>query len=296
MRLKDKLTGCGTALVTPFSEDGSIDTDALIRNVDDQLAGGIDYLVPCGSTGEAATLNLDEQIQVVETVVKHAGGRVPVVAGAGGYNTVKVTETARAMEKTGADAVLSVSPYYNKPTPDGLVSHYRAIADAISIPVVIYNVPGRTGSNMLPDTVLRIAEIDQVIAIKEASGNMAQITDLLMRRPDGFLVLSGDDAITLPMIALGAEGLISVVANEMPRETADWIHACLAGRFADAVVMQKRLHPLMTANFLETNPIPVKAAMAMMGKIGENYRLPLVRMTEQNRSKMKAVLKSMKLI
>ena len=296
MRLKDKLTGCGTALVTPFSEDGSIDTDALIRNVDDQLAGGIDYLVPCGSTGEAATLNLDEQIQVVETVVKHAGGRVPVVAGAGGYNTVKVTETARAMEKTGADAVLSVSPYYNKPTPDGLVSHYRAIADAISIPVVIYNVPGRTGSNMLPDTVLRIAEIDQVIAIKEASGNMAQITDLLMRRPDGFLVLSGDDAITLPMIALGAEGLISVVANEMPRETADWIHACLAGRFADAIVMQKRLHPLMTANFLETNPIPVKAAMAMMGKIGENYRLPLVRMTEQNRSKMKAVLKSMKLI
>lgn len=296
MRLKDKLTGCGTALVTPFSEDGSIDTDALIRNVDDQLAGGIDYLVPCGSTGEAATLNLDEQIQVVETVVKHAGGRVPVVAGAGGYNTVKVTETARAMEKTGADAVLSVSPYYNKPTPDGLVSHYRAIADAISIPVVIYNVPGRTGSNMLPDTVLRIAEIDQVIGIKEASGNMAQITDLLMRRPDGFLVLSGDDAITLPMIALGAEGLISVVANEMPRETADWIHACLAGRFADAIVMQKRLHPLMTANFLETNPIPVKAAMAMMGKIGENYRLPLVRMTEQNRSKMKAVLKSMKLI
>lgn len=292
----EKLKGCGPALVTPFHEDGSLDLDSLKSLVEFQIAEGSDFLVPCGTTGESVTLSFDEHCQVVQTVVQAASGRVPVIAGAGGYNTAHVIEMARAVSEIGADALLSVAPYYNKPTQEGLFQHFRAIAEQVDKPVILYNVPGRTSSNILPETVVRLAELDNIVGIKEATGMIGQISDQAMAIPDGFIVLSGDDANTLPLVALGAQGLISVAANEIPKLMGKLTHLCLDGKFAEARDLQKSIYPLLKANFLETNPIPVKYAMALMGKIKEVYRLPLVPLAKANQQKMKAVLKRLDLI
>jgi 4-hydroxy-tetrahydrodipicolinate synthase len=296
MKAFEKIRGCGTALVTPFSADGSVDFKALKGLVEFQIESGIDFLVPCGTTGENPTLSHKEHIQVIGTVVKTAGNRVPVVGGAGGYNTVSVAETAKAVEEAGADAILSVTPYYNKPTQEGLYQHYFEINNAVNIPIILYNVPGRTGCNMVPDTVVRLAELKNIAAIKEASGNIDQITELSVKRPADFRLLSGDDGITLPMMALGFEGVISVVANQVPDQMQELAQLCLKGKFDRATALQKHLYPLMKANFIETNPIPVKAGLAMMGRIQEIYRLPLVKMGQQNREKLHAVMKKLDLV
>lgn len=297
MSQKINLNGCGPALVTPFHEDGSLDVSGLEGLVDFQIENGIDFIVPCGTTGESATLEFDEHLLVVETVFKRVNGRIPVIAGAGGYNTAHVIEMAKAVEKIGVDAILSVTPYYNKPSQEGLYLHYKTIAETISLPIVLYNVPGRTATNLSNDTVLRLSEIENIVALKEATGNLAQMTELAMRKPEGFVLLSGDDANVLALIALGGSGLISVAANEAPRETTEFVHLCLNGDFSAAVAAQKKLFPLMTANFIDTNPVPVKYAMAVMGKIkGPYYRLPLTGLSEEGQNHMKTVLKDFGLI
>jgi len=295
MKKNKPIRGCGTALVTPFLDNGQLDEMALKKLVEFQIREGIDFLVPCGTTGESATLHLDEILRVIEIVLETANGKVPVVAGAGGYDTAKVVEMAKQVAKLGVDAILSVTPYYNRPTPEGLYHHFKKIAEAVDVPVILYNIPGRTGCNLLPDTVVRLSEIPNIIGIKEASGNIDQIVELCVKVPEDFLVFSGDDAVTIPIIALGGVGVISVIANEMPQQMVALVKACLAGRFDEALKIQKKLYPLMRANFIETNPIPVKAALAMMGKIRENYRLPLVPMKQENRKKLQEVLSELKL-
>ncbi len=290
------LKGCGTALVTPFKADQQIDEAALIKLVEYQLNEGIDFLVPCGSTGESATLNLEEHIRVVEIVTKTSNGKVPVIAGAGGYNTKKVIEMAREVENLGVDGLLSVTPYYNKPNQEGLYQHFKSVAESVHVPIILYNVPPRTNTNMLPETVLRLSEIENIIGIKEATGDINQISDQAMLYPEEFIMLSGDDANTLPLIALGGMGLISVASNEIPGLMTEFVHLCLEGKFKDAKKMQKRIYPLMKANFLEVNPIPVKYALSIMGMIEENYRLPLVPMSQPNKEKMKKVLTDLNLI
>lgn len=284
------MTGCGTALVTPFTSDGGIDEPALKRLVEYQISHGIDFLVPCGSTGEAATLSAEEHWRVVQIVVQQAAGRVPVIAGAGGNNTQRVIELAKGCEQLGVDGLLSVSPYYNKPTPDGLVAHYRAIADAVALPIIVYNVPGRTGSNIEPNTLARLADIANIIGVKEASGNLLQIAEILNRLPHDFKVFSGDDALTLPIVALGGVGVISVASNEAPAEMTKLTRLCLEGRFEEARQLNRRLWALMQVNFIESNPIPVKAALSMMGLIEEHYRLPLVPLKPENRERVRQVL------
>jgi 4-hydroxy-tetrahydrodipicolinate synthase len=232
----------------------------------------------------------------VDLVVTTSGGKVPVVAGAGGYNTAKVVELAKAVAKLGPDALLSVTPYYNKPTQEGLYRHFKAVAEAVDIPVILYNVPSRTGVNLLPDTVVRLAEIKNITGIKEASGNIDQISELAVKVPDDFRILSGDDANTIPIMSLGGVGLISVVSNETPRWMADLTRFCLEGKFDEAMRIQRKLFPLMRLNFIETSPIPVKSALSMMGKIRENYRLPLVPLKSENREKVRAELKALGLI
>jgi 4-hydroxy-tetrahydrodipicolinate synthase len=291
-----KIQGCGTALVTPFTADGAIDVSALEKFVRFQIQEGIDFLVPCGSTGESAVLSLDEHLEIVDRVVKTSAGRVPVVAGAGGYNTARVVELAKAVAELGPDALLSVTPYYNKPTQEGLFRHFAAVAEAVDIPVILYNVPGRTGVNLLPDTVVRLAEIPNITGIKEASGNIDQISELAVKVPAGFRIISGDDANTIPIMSLGGVGLISVVSNEAPRWTSDLTRFCLEGKYAEAMRIQRKLFPLMRLNFIETSPIPVKSALSMMGKIGEHYRLPLVPLKHENREKVRAELKSLGLV
>jgi 4-hydroxy-tetrahydrodipicolinate synthase len=293
MANKKEIQGCGTALVTPFTRDGSLDEEALRRLVDFQISNGIDFLVPCGTTGENPTLTAEEHVRVVEIVVGEANGRVPVVAGAGGYDTRKVIETANKVKNAGADAILSVTPYYNKPTQAGLIAHYSAIAGAVDAPIIMYNVPGRTSTNLLPETVVKLARVQGIIGIKEASGNIGQIEELAVKVPPDFKIISGDDAITLPMIALGGVGVISVVSNQVPRKMVKLIHLCLDGQFKKAMEMQSELHDLMKVNFIETNPIPVKAGLAMMGLIEESYRLPLVPMADENRERLRHVLKKM---
>lgn len=288
----DHLQGCGTALVTPFQSDGRLDEGALAELVDFQIEAGIDFLVPCGTTGETPTLEPAEQLRVVEIVIERARGRLPVVAGAGGNDTAKVIATARKLEKLGVDGLLSVTPYYNKPTQEGLFQHYQALADAVATPIVLYNVPGRTGSNLLPATVLRLAALEGVLGIKEASGSIAQMTEIATRMPAGFKLLSGDDGFVLPLIALGGCGVISVVSNVAPREMAEFTRLCLEGRFDAARERQRRIHELTKACFLETNPIPAKAALAMMGRLREVYRLPLVPMGSENRERLAEVLRS----
>ncbi|MFN8095748.1 MAG: 4-hydroxy-tetrahydrodipicolinate synthase [Vicinamibacteria bacterium] len=288
--MRTPFTGCGTALVTPFTATGAVDEAGVRRLARRQIDGGVHFLVPCGTTGEAPTLSAAERRRVVEIVVDEARGKVPVLAGAGGYDTREVVEAAREMRAAGADGLLSVTPYYNKPTPEGLFRHYSAIAEATPLPIVLYNVPGRTGCNIDPATLGRLATIPRVVAVKEASGNMTQICEVVRAAPDGFFVLSGDDALTLPAMAVGARGIISVASNEVPEEMAQMVEAAERGDFAAARAIHSRLLPLLLGNFAESNPIPVKAAMALMGLVEENYRLPMVPPRTETRQKLAALL------
>lgn len=283
-------TGCGTALVTPFKEDGSLDEQTLRALVRRQIEQGIDFLVPCGTTGESPTLSREEHLRVVGITVEEAGHRVPVLAGAGGYNTTEVFELAHECQKIGANGILSVTPYYNKPTQEGLYQHYRAIAKHIGLPIVIYSVQSRTGVNVEPSTLARLAEIDNIVGVKEASGNIGQIAEVVQRVPESFAVLSGDDLLTIPVIALGGRGVISVASNQIPREMTEIARAANSNDFARAREIQRRYLPLMQANFVESNPIPVKYAMSRMGLLDLHYRLPMVPPSEASRQKIDAVL------
>jgi 4-hydroxy-tetrahydrodipicolinate synthase len=286
-------TGCGTAMVTPFRADGSLDESTLRNLILRQIDAGIDFLVPCGTTGESPTLSHDEHLRVVEIAVELAKGRVPVLAGAGGYNTAEVIALARELAAIGADGILSVTPYYNKPTQEGLYQHYRAIAAAIALPIILYSVQGRTGVNIEPATVKRLAGIENIVGIKEASGSIAQMAAILNIVPDDFIVLSGDDAITLPLIALGGRGVISVVSNEIPAEMAQLARLAVRGNIAGAREIHRRYHSLMEVNFVESNPIPVKVAMAEMGLLQPVWRLPLVAPKAENLARVRDVLQSL---
>jgi 4-hydroxy-tetrahydrodipicolinate synthase len=284
------IRGCGTALVTPFSEDGTLDVDALRGLVEFQLSEGIDFLVPCGTTGEAPTLEHEEYMGVVRVVTQEAKGKVPVIAGAGGNNTRKICALVQDLQALGVKGILSVAPYYNKPTQEGLYQHFKTIADSTDLPIILYNVPSRTSSNILPETVARLAGISNIVGIKEASGSITQQMEVLCAVPPNFRVLSGDDAFTFPLMALGGAGVISVISNEVPRQVTNLTHLLLEGKYDEARKLNAKLLPLMQANFIETNPIPVKAALAMMGKIKEVYRLPMCAMKPENRAKLEKVL------
>ncbi len=294
--MRQPWTGCGTALVTPFTADNRLDEAALRRLVRRQIAAGIHFLVPCGTTGENPTLSAAERRQVVEIVVQEAGGRTPVLAGAGGYDTHEVVALAREMAGAGANGLLSVTPYYNKPTPDGLVAHYNAVAKATDLPIVVYNVPGRTACNIDAATLVRLAAIPKIAGVKEASGNMMQICQVCHDLRDDFIVLSGDDALTLPMMAIGAKGIISVASNEVPRPMVEMVEAAEQNRFDEARRIHNRLLPLMMVNFVESNPIPVKAALAEMGLITEAYRLPMLAPRPESRAKIVAALRDLGLL
>jgi 4-hydroxy-tetrahydrodipicolinate synthase len=285
-------TGCGTAMVTPFRGDGSLDESTLRNLIRRQIDAGVDFLVPCGTTGESPTLAHGEHLRVVEIAVELAKGKVPVLAGAGGYNTAEVIGLARELAAMGADGILSVTPYYNKPTQEGLYQHYRAIANAISLPIILYSVQGRTGVNIEPATVKRLAGIENIVGIKEASGSIGQIAAILNIVPDDFIVLSGDDAITLPLIALGGRGVISVVSNEIPAEMGRLARLAVQGDITGARGIHRRYHALMEVNFVESNPIPVKAAMAEMGLLEPVWRLPMVPPKAENLARVREVLAS----
>jgi 4-hydroxy-tetrahydrodipicolinate synthase len=285
-------TGCGTALVTPFRKDLSLDEETLRRLVRRQIEGGIDFLVPCGTTGENPTLTRAEHLRVVGITLEEAKGKAPVLAGAGGYNTTEVIELAKELETLGADGLLSVTPYYNKPTQEGLYQHYKAIASAVRLPIVVYSVQGRTGVNVEPATLKRLAAIDNIVGVKEASGNISQIGSIIAQIPERFNVLSGDDAISLPLIALGGRGLISVASNEIPAEMSRLVRLCLENNFPDARELQKKYLPLMEVNFIESNPIPVKAAMGLMGLLEPVWRLPLVPPKPENLARIRNVLEA----
>jgi len=288
--------GCGTALVTPFRKDLSLDEATLRVLVRRQIQAGVSFLVPCGTTGESPTLTHEEHLRVVAITIEEAKGKVPVLAGAGGYNTQHAVVTAHEAERMGADGILSVTPYYNKPTQEGLYQHFKAIASATSLPVILYNVPPRTNVNIDPGTLRRLAEIENIIGVKEASGNISQITQVIQQVPEEFLVLSGDDALTLPLVAMGGRGIISVASNEIPAEMTRLAQLCLAGNFAEARLMQRKWLPLLEVNFIETNPGPVKAAMAEMGLLEPVFRLPLVPPRPENLAKIRAVLESLALL
>jgi len=290
------IRGCGTALVTPFARDGSVDFSALRRLVEFQISEGVHFLVPCGTTGETPTLDHDEYIAVIRTVVEAARGRVPVVPGATGNNTRAVAAMAREAAACGVQAILSAAPYYNKPTQEGLYQHFKAIAGAIDLPLVLYNVPGRTSSNIEPATVARLAKIANIAAVKEASGSITQQMDVLAQAPPGFRVLSGDDAFTFPLMALGGAGIISVASNEAPGPMSRLAQLMLDGRIDEARRLHFSLLPLMQVNFIESNPIPVKAALAMMGLVEEVYRLPLVPLKAENRARLQRVLEEQGLL
>ena len=293
-----KFRGTGVALVTPFKTDGALDEAALEKFVDWQIEQGTNFLVPCGTTGENPALTPDEHRRVVEITIRRANGRVPVLAGAGSNSTEKAVELARQALDLGADGILTITPYYNKPTPDGLRRHFGAQAEAIEkmrggFPMIMYNVPGRTGVNMSAETTLRIArEIPNIIGVKEASANMEQMLTILRDRAEGFLLLSGDDAWTLPLIGAGADGVISVAANEIPKQMSEMTAAALSGDFARARHIHNRILPLMTGNFIESNPIPVKTAMKMLGILeNDTVRSPLAPITDANRKKLEAILR-----
>jgi 4-hydroxy-tetrahydrodipicolinate synthase len=292
----DGLKGCGTALITPFMKDGSVDEKALVSMVNWQIREGIHFLVPCGTTGESPTLTHAEHLAVVDITATTAAQRVPVLAGAGGNDTCKVISLIGELNKLGVDGILSVSPYYNKPTQEGIYQHYRALADSTDLPIIVYNVPGRTGSNILPDTLIRLAEIPNIAGVKEASGDISQIGEICTRAPARFRIFSGDDSLTLPTIALGGHGIVSVASNEAPRMMAQFTEACLEGRWEEARNWNRRLYPLMKVNFIESSPIPVKAALAMMGRIQEIYRLPLVKISDGARARVASVLANLNLI
>jgi len=288
--------GCGTAMVTPFQKDLSLDEVALRKLIRRQIAGGINFLVPCGTTGESPTLTHEEHLRIVAITIEEARGKVPVLGGAGGYDTRKVIEMAREIERLGADGILSVTPYYNKPTQEGLYHHYKAIASAISLPIILYNVPPRTNVNIEPATLRRLSEIENIIGVKEASGNIAQMTQVIQQVPDEFIVLSGDDALTLPLVAMGGRGLISVTSNEIPTEMTRLVQLCLDGEFKTARALLRKLLPLIEVNFIETNPVPVKAGMAEMGLLEPVWRLPLVPPRTENVAKIRSVLESLALL
>ena len=289
-------SGVGTALVTPFDVSGELDEVAFRRLVERQVAGGVHFLVPCGTTGETPTLTSDERDRVVSITVEVAQGRVPVLAGVGGYNTEEVAELAAHTESLGVQGLLSVTPYYNKPTQEGLVQHYTAIANRTSLPVIVYNVPGRTGCNIEPATVVRLASLPQIVGIKEASGNISQMCEVCRGVPEDFLVLSGDDAVTLPLMAVGGRGVISVVSNQIPADMAHMVEAAERGDFNVARAIHTRIMPLMQINFVESSPGPVKAAMALMGLIEEVYRLPIVSPRAESKEKIGTVLKELGLL
>jgi 4-hydroxy-tetrahydrodipicolinate synthase len=286
----------GTALVTPFTRSGDLDEQAVRRLGRRQMDAGIHFLVPCGTTGENPTLSLGERIRIVEILADEAAGQVPILAGAGGYDTREIVHLCAEMHKAGASGLLSVTPYYNKPTQDGLYQHFRAIADSTPLPIVLYNVPGRTGVNLEPGTVARLAALSNIVGIKEASGNISQMCDLCQAVPPDFIVLSGDDAITLPLMAIGGRGVISVASNEIPAEMVRMVETAEQGDFATARTLHNRLLPLMQINFIESNPGPVKAAMAAMGLIEESYRLPIVPPRPESKARIGQVLKALDLL
>jgi 4-hydroxy-tetrahydrodipicolinate synthase len=291
-----KIRGCGTALVTPFHQDGSVDEPALRALVAWQIESGIDFLVPCGTTGETPTLNRDEWLRVISVTIEVAAGRVPIVAGATSNSTQDAVEKARTIAAVrGVDAILTASPYYNKPTQEGQYLHFKAIAEAVDKSLILYNVPGRTGVNLEPATLARLAAIPNIVAVKEASGSINQIADVIHAVPESFSVLSGDDAVTLPLISLGGVGLISVASNEIPREMAEMTRAALNNDWTGARRLFRRFLPLMQANFIEANPLPVKAALAMMGRIEEVYRLPLCPMKKDTRAKLEKIVEELAL-
>jgi 4-hydroxy-tetrahydrodipicolinate synthase len=287
--------GAGTALVTPFTRSGSLDEPALRRLVRRQVEARIDVLVPCGTTGESVTMTADEQKRVVAITIEESGGR-PVLAGAGSNDTHTAIERSKAMAALGAHGILSVAPYYNKPTPEGVYRHFGAIADAVTVPIVVYNVPGRTGSNVDTRTQLRLAGHPNITAVKEASGNLTQVMDILRDRPEGFEVLSGDDANTLTFMALGGQGVISVAANQVPGPMRDLVAACARGDFAEGRRIHYRLLRLMNLNFVESNPIPVKASLALMGLCEESFRLPMCPPSEATREALRAALQELGLL
>jgi 4-hydroxy-tetrahydrodipicolinate synthase len=287
-------TGVGTALVTPFTHDGSLDESAVRRLARRQIEAGIHFLSPCGTTGEAPTLSTDEKVRIVELVAAEAAGRVPVLAGAGGYDTREVIHLMRQMEKVGANGFLSVTPYYNKPTQDGLYQHYKALAESTSLPIVVYNVPGRTGVNVEPATLVRLSELPNIVGVKEASGNVSQMCEICATVRDNFIVLSGDDALTLPLMAVGGHGVISVASNEAPAEMVQMVQEAEKGNFAAARKLHTSLMPLMQVNFVEANPGPVKTAMAAMGLLEEVYRLPMVSPKPASREKILSVVGRLK--
>jgi 4-hydroxy-tetrahydrodipicolinate synthase len=287
-----KLRGCGTALVTPFNTDGSIDEGALRSLVDWQIDQGIHFLVPCGSTGEAATMTLEEHKRVVQLTIEQAKGRVPIVAGAASNDTAKAIALSKAMKELGATHLLHASPMYNKPPQRGIVAHFKAIAEATDLPIVVYNVPGRTGSNIEAKTTIELAGMKNIHAVKEASGNLGQISDIIRGRPNGFVVLSGDDELTLPIMALGGEGIISVVSNAIPGPMSRLCELMEKGDCGAARELHMKLLPFMRAAFIESNPLPVKAAMAMLGKAKNILRLPLVPMNESNAEAVRSALKT----
>jgi 4-hydroxy-tetrahydrodipicolinate synthase len=289
-------TGCGTALVTPFARDGSIDERAVRQLARRQIEAGVHFLVPCGTTGESPTLSDDERVHVVELVVEVADGRVPVLAGAGGYDTRAVIASALRMKRAGAAGILSVTPYYNKPTQEGLFQHYSAIAGEVGLPIVVYNVPGRTGCNVEVSTLVRLSGVPNIVAVKEASGNITQICDVCSSVPKDFIVLSGDDALTLPVMAVGGRGVISVASNEVPAEMARMVDLAARNDFESARAIHARLFPLLQVNFVESNPGPVKCAMAAMGLLEESFRLPMVPPRDASRARIRAVLEAMGLL
>ena len=294
----DWMRGCATALVTPFKGDGAVDEERLRALVDRQINGGVRVLVPCGTTGESATMTEAEDQRVIAITVEVARGRARVIAGTGSNSTAAAIEYSQRARDLGADAVLQVAPWYNKPTQEGLYAHFRAVAEAIpETPVMLYNVPGRTSSNIVAETVLRLAkDCENIVAIKEASGNLTQIMEILRERPENFRVLSGDDAVTLPLIALGAEGIVSVASNEIPDLMSRMTELALDGNWPEARALHYRLLPLMEINFIESSPGPVKAAMAMMGLLEENFRLPLVPIQEKSRVRIRRVIAELGLI
>jgi 4-hydroxy-tetrahydrodipicolinate synthase len=294
--MRANYTGIGTALVTPFTKSGELDERAVRRLGRRQIDAGIHFLVPCGTTGESPTLTDAERIRVVELLVEEANGQVPVLAGAGGYDTKEVIHLAKEMQRVGASGLLSVTPYYNKPTQEGLYRHYQAIAESTTLPVIVYNVPGRTGSNVEPATLARLAATANIVGVKEASGNISQMCEVCHAVPPDFIVLSGDDAVTLPLMAIGGHGVISVASNEMPAEMVRMVEAAGRGDFAAARTVHNRILPLMQINFVESNPIPVKAAMAAMGLLEEVYRLPMCPPKPESREKILKVLKSLDLL
>ena len=284
-------TGVGTALITPFTPAGEVDYSGVSRLARRQVDAGVHVLVPCGTTGETPTLSVDEKRRIIELVVAEARGRALVLAGAGGYDTKEVIHMAAVAKAAGADGLLSVTPYYNKPTPEGLYQHYKAIAESTDLPIVVYNVPGRTGVNIEPATLVRLATIPNIIGVKEASGNVTQMAEICRAVPSDFIVMSGDDALTLPLMVLGGHGIISVASNEVPAEMVQMVEAFERGALLEARHWHNKLLPLMQINFIEANPIPVKFAMAAMGLCEEVYRLPMVSPGEVARQKILAVLK-----